>query len=212
MKKRILIFMVIMSVSLCGCSFNEKNEEHKNTAEAEQNEIINDAEKPERNETAENITDESGKNETTVQKALLYGGIGELGTGYLVYAISGQEGEDYRLYFLEAEDSYEALSEADINLEEADYIFPDVREGNAAIGKFSDIYFWDMADMTGDDRAELLAIAIYERDGNKYFDTRVYEIIENGIRANYDLIQELNEKYSSAEYYPVEEIVTLPHD
>lgn len=54
--------------------------------------------------------------------------------GYLAYAISGQSGEDYRLCFLASQESQTALSEANISLEKADYIFPDVRAGNTAIG------------------------------------------------------------------------------
>lgn len=101
------------------------------------------------------------------------------------------------------------LSKANISLDNADYIFPDVRAGNVAIGNFSDIYFLDMADMTGNGRAELFIIPRYEKDGRKYFDTRIYEMNENGASVKDDLIRKLNEKYCNVEDYPVEEAKAL---
>lgn len=154
-------------------------------------------------------TSEDVSVQKSVERAIVCGQIGDLGIGYLVYSISGQSGEDYRLYFVESEDRQVPLSEVDINLEEAKYVFPDVRAGNAPIGDFSDIYYEDAVDMTGDGRAELLIIARYDKEGRKYFDTRVYEINENGIGVNYDLIRELNEKYCDVEEYPVEEVKKL---
>lgn len=191
MKKILCIIMLLFHITLLyACSANQTGHAIGEAAQSE------DADK--------NIYKET--------KALLFGELGSLGTGYLAYSFSDGKDEDYRLYFFESENYEKSLEELDCNLEEADYVFPDVRENNAAIGDFSEIYFIEMIDIIGNGKSEILVIARYEKDDRKYFDTRVYEINAAGCSADFDLIQELNQKYSAVEDYPVGEVISLSHD
>ena len=148
-------------------------------------------------------------------------------SGYLVYTLPNKENEDYRLYFFNKnndgidynleEDGYIPPNEIDYKLEKADYVFPDVRENNVSIGNFISIYFIDtgrLLPLRGNDDTVFLAIATYEKDGNRYYDTRVYEFNENeiGVRVNYDLTLKFNEKYYDAEDVPIVDIITLPQN
>lgn len=137
---------------------------------------------------------------------LLFGNVGNLGLGTLLYTVPNADNEDYRLYF------FTSQSDDDIDLSKASYVFPDVREGNASIGKFKEIYFMDTADVLQDGTQDVIVIAIYEKDGNEYYDTRVYEAAENGYVVNAALMQELNEKYYNVEDYPVQDILALPDE
>lgn len=140
------------------------------------------------------------------------GQMGKLGIGRLFYVISDQEEKDYKLYFFEDQDTNGVFALSDYPLEKADYIFPDVREGNAAIGKFWQIYFSDVADITGDGMADFIIIAQYEVGEEVYYDTRIYEWREEGYLPNYERMDELNRKYYNVEEFPVEQIMELPHD
>lgn len=113
-----------------------------------------------------------------------------------------KEDADYPLHFLKAENNRTALSGTDVCIEEADYFCPDTREGNAAIEEFADIYFINMVNITKNGRTELIVIAKYEKDGVENFDTRVYEINENGANVNFDLIQKWNEQYCNGWFFP----------
>ena len=146
-------------------------------------------------------------------KELMFGGLGNLGSGFLAYTIPGKDNEDYRLYFFKSEkeeDRYLSFEDKSFNLSEASFVFPDVRESNVPIGKFKDIYFMDYADVLKDGSYDVIVIAIYEKDGNEYYDTRVYEEREKSFVVNDVLTQELNEKYYNVKDYPVGDIVTLP--
>ena len=140
------------------------------------------------------------------------GEMGSLGVGRLFYVISDQDDEDYKLYFFETQDTSWLFDLADYPPEKADYIFPDVREGNAAIGKFWQIYFFDMVDITEDGKADFILIARYEVEEGVYYDTRVYEWTEEGYLPNDEWMDELNRKYYNTDQYPVEQIMELPHD
>lgn len=188
MEKVLLFFMVIVSVRLWSGSIDNKYRENaykaqKNAVETEFQEIGKDGLYPVKHRK-----------------------VGSLGSGYFAYALSGRKNEDYTLYFFQQKNCRKTLKKSGLYADEADYILPDVREDNAAIGKFFDIYFFDIADITGDGRKEVLIIARYERDGRKYFDTRVYEITENGFCVNEHLVQELNAKYHDAENYPLHKL------
>lgn len=141
---------------------------------------------------------------------LMYGYVSKFGLGTLVYTVPDAGGEDYKLYFFLSENEEDRLDEMSFDLSKAFYVFPDVREGNAAIGKFKEIYFMDTADVLQDGTQDIIVIAVYEKDGNEYYDTRVYEERENGYVVNTALTQELNEKYFNVEDYPIQDIVALP--
>ncbi|MDE7323566.1 MAG: hypothetical protein K2N73_12790 [Lachnospiraceae bacterium] len=145
-------------------------------------------------------------------KAMYYGECGDLGCGYLAYSISDRDDEDYKLCFFKSEDGQKALSEVDFDFDEADYVFPDARDNNTAIGKFVEIYYSDMVDITKNGSGDLLIVARYEKEDKQYFDTRVYELKDNNAYINNNLCQELNEKYADAEDFPVEEVIAMPHD
>ena len=140
------------------------------------------------------------------------GEIGSLGVGRLFYVISDQEEEDYKLYFFETQDTDWLFELSDYPLAEADYTFPDVREGNASIGRFWQIYFFDVVDITGDGMADFIVVARYEVEEGIYYDTRIYAWTEEGYLPDYELMEEMNQKYYNTENYPVEQIMELPHD
>lgn len=147
------------------------------------------------------------------QRGLEFGDVVNLGFGFLVYTVPDTGGEDYRLYFFlseEEEDRYRPLSEISFDLSKASYTFPDAREGNVPIGKFKEIYYFGSGDMLRDGTQDIVVIAVYEKDGNEYYDTRVYEASGNGFAVNTALTQELNEKYYDAVDYPVQDIMAMP--
>lgn len=149
------------------------------------------------------------------QKVSQYGMIGNLGLGFLVYTIPGKDDEDYRLYFFESEGEEnvnQLFNEPSFNLSQASYTFSDVREGNVPVGKFMEIYCLESGDVLQDGTDDFLAIAVYEKDGNQYYDTRVYEAGEKGYIVNAALTQELNEKYFNVEDYPIGDIIAMPGD
>lgn len=131
---------------------------------------------------------------------LMAGNVGDLGVGYLAYAEPEQEGEDYRLCFFaaesESEDWYKSFEEPEFSLEDADYIFPDVRENNASIGRFLEVYHNDMIGIEGIYDTALIVVAKYAAGGTECYDMRVYWEGENGYSADEALMQKLNEKCS----------------
>lgn len=139
-----------------------------------------------------------------------------LGLGFMVCVMPDQEEDDYKLYFWEAEsdseDRSKPFSELEFNLDAPDYVFPDVREGNVSIGRFLEIYYFDMTEVQGTDKREWIIIARYDVEGKFYYDTRAYTVSENGYCVDAELIQELNEKYGDAEEYPITELFVMPHD
>ncbi len=145
---------------------------------------------------------------------LMAGNVGDLGLGFLAYAEPEQEGGDYRLCFIaaesESEDLYKPLAELEFTLEDADYIFPDVRANNASIGRFLEVYYYDVTKVVGIDGTDVIMVAKYEADGKEYYDTRIYVKSESGYSADEALIRKLNEKYSEAVEYPIEELFMLP--
>ena len=128
---------------------------------------------------------------------LMTGNVGGL-VGYLAYAEPEQEGSDYRLCFFavesESEDWYKSFEELEFSLEDADYIFPDVRENNASIGRFLEVYHNDMIGIEGFYDTALIVVAKYEVGGTECYDMRVYSECENGYSADEAQMQKLNEK------------------
>lgn len=137
------------------------------------------------------------------------GEVKNLGTGRLFYVITDQDELDYKLYFVETRETDWLYDLSDYDLDSA-YVFPDVRENNASIGRFWQIYFFQEADITGDGRTDLILVARYEDGEAIYYDTRIYEWQDGGYVPDYELMQELNEQYWNTESYPVDEMMALP--
>ena len=131
---------------------------------------------------------------------LMAGNVGDLGLGFLAYAEPEQEGADYRLCFFAtesgSEDLYKPLAELEFSLEDADYIFPDVRESNVSIGRFLEVYYYDVTEVEGINDTDVIIMAKYEADGKECYDMRVYRKSENGYSADEALMRKLNEKCS----------------
>lgn len=149
---------------------------------------------------------------------LLYGDCGgNLGSGWLLYTVPNQENQDYKIYFFSCrnreDDEYKSFEEIDFDLEQADFIFPDVRENNMAIGKFIDIYLYEVF-TTESGKSARIVIATYEIDGKQYYDTRIYIPAEGGYGYVPDeaMTEELNALYADVEEYPVLQIIEMPHD
>ena len=226
MKKYLFGFVLFLSVSLFGCS-NVSNEQQIGEVTGS---IENITERQEELQNRENIAkdilpntsdDMSDSDLATVGesweglKELMFGGLGNLGLGFLAYTVPDNDNTDYRLYFFQSEneeDRYLSFEEKSFNLSEASFVFPDVREGNVPMGKFKEIYFMDYTDVLKDGSCDVIVIAVYEKDGNEYYDTRVYEEREKGFDVNVALSQELNEKYYNVENYPVEKIISMSGD
>lgn len=150
---------------------------------------------------------------------LLYGDCGgNLGFGWLLYTAPNQENQDYKIYFFanrnrDDNEGYKAFEEIDFDLEQADFIFPDAKESNMAIGKFIEIYLYE-AFTTESGKSARIVIATYEIDGKQYYDTRIYTPDEGGYGYVLDeaMTEELNALYADAEEYPVFQIIEMPHD
>ena len=165
-------------------------------------------------ETNGNVSDTVA--DKLILNELMYGNVGEpLGLGTLVYTLPQSSEEDYKVYFFaekNEDERYLSLSERELELTEATYIFPDAREGNIPIGKFQEFYYFGTGDISSDGVDDLLLIACYEVGDEVYYDTRVYVENEDGYALDNTLTQKLNEKYYNVEEYPVWEVVELPHD
>lgn len=158
---------------------------------------------------------DAGSDEFIFQE-LMYGTIGKrLGLGTLVYAISQNAEEDYKVYFFASqseEERYLSLEEKNFELSNVTYVFPDVREGNIPIGKFQELYYFGLEDIGNDGIMDILLIASYEVEDQIYYDTRVYTECEEGYVFDDILTKELNKKYYNIGEYPVEDVLELPHD
>ncbi len=141
--------------------------------------------------TAEKIL--SGENQ------LYYGPVPGLGLGGFGCLKSDGLDLDYRLIFAQERDGGGVTYT----------VLPDVREGNAAIGKLQEMYLLEVVDVSGDGTDDILAVATYDVNGKRRYDSRVYEADENGFTVNEELTNRLNQRYSDVEEYPVEEIIPL---
>lgn len=150
----------------------------------------------------------------SVEKRMLLNGIcgGNLGSGWLLYTVPNQENQDYKIYFFSCQnredDEYKSFEEIDFDLEQADFIFPDARENNMAIGKFIDMYLYEIF-TTESGKSARIVIATYEIDGKQYYDTRIYTPDEVGYGYVLDesMTEELNALYADVEEYPVWQII-----
>ncbi|MCH5333317.1 MAG: hypothetical protein J1D89_05100 [Agathobacter sp.] len=196
MKKYVFGLVLLLSISLCGCSSWQEDNMPVSGMTGKTGEI--DAESSEM---------------TPELKELMTGNMGNLGVGTLAYTVPEGDDEDYRLYFFqleEEEDSYMPFEEKSVKLSEASFVFPDVREGNVPMGRFKKIYFMDYTSSLKEGALDVIVIAVYEKDGTEYYDTRVYEEREKGFVVDAALTQELNERYYNVENYPVWDIITPP--
>ncbi|MCM1046339.1 MAG: hypothetical protein NC417_12590 [Candidatus Gastranaerophilales bacterium] len=137
------------------------------------------------------------------------GELKNLGTGRLFYVITEQDEIDYKLYFVKTKDTDWLYDLSDYDLDAA-YVFPDVRENNASIGRFWQIYFFQEADITGDGKTDLILVARYEDGDAITYDTRIYEWKDDGYVPVHELMDELNEQYWNTDSYPVDEMMALP--
>ena len=182
------------------------------TDSSQQIETSTDA-KPETEQDSE--TTQNGQNMAGAQETqcLMQGYLGNIGSGFLVCILPEQDYKDYNLCFFKTADETNELntplSDLDFSLEEANYIFPDVRENNASIGKFVEIYFSELITIGEDGTDGLAVIAIYTENGKTYYDTRIYKWDGTKYSAEEKLIQEFNEKYRTSTEYPVEALYHL---
>lgn len=241
MKKMVIMLWAFTCVLfLEGCTIGQKNDTSANRTgtlesqigdkmeqpnDAQQNDMQQDAEpevqnnqvEPEvqNNQVEPKVQNNQVSGSASEMQMLELGNMENLGLGYLVCTVPGKEDEDYKLYFFSTEsesaDRYKSFSETEFDLEAADYVFPDVREGNAPIGRFLDIYFFDITEIRDAGR-DFIIIARYDVDGKNCYDTRAYMQSGKSYCVDEELMQELNEKYRDVEEYPIIELFEMPHD
>ena len=143
---------------------------------------------------------------------MFHGEVGNLGRGTLVIADFCNNKQDYRLCFF-ADKNGEG-QDPDFNVkklkpENADYVFPDAREGNIPIGTFQTFEVFELGDIGKDGIGDILLVGIYGVDMELCLDARVYTESIEGYVLNAALTQELNEKYYyyNAEEFPFREIL-----
>ncbi len=225
---------------LCACAAVQEGETDVEATEGERAEVIADvpeetaaAADGQTNDTRQKVTSDGGQavdvpdggankdgqdaSSAVQMQGLMQGNFGSIGSGLLAYTLPGQDGEDYKLCFFKeggkVSDSGMSMSEAEYHpVETADYIFPDVRENNAPIGKFIEIYFFDIVTIGGDGAEGLAVVAAYDVKGGTRYDTRIYRWDGTGYSAEGTLMQELNERYGSTQDYPVGELYRLSQD
>ena len=126
--------------------------------------------------------------------------------GVLVYEEPKSDKEDYKVLLYKLKDYDESVGPElfDASLYQntsADYVFPDMRENNEAIGKFKEIYWFDSGSFVqGQD--PYFIVAVYEVDGKECFDTRLYKETETGYEIDQENSEILNETYRDAKDYP----------
>ena len=155
--------------------------------------ILKDVKVPEmRGDTAVVPTDK------TLLGEKFHGEVGNLGSGTLVITIPHDDKQDYRLYFFadkNGEGQDPNFNVKELKLEDADYVFPDAREGNIPIGTFQTFDVFQLGDIGKDGIEDILLVGCYGVDGELCLDARVYTECGDGYVLNTDLTQELNKKY-----------------
>lgn len=163
----------------------------------------NESEEEPVNDSVHNSAHEEAPETNPELKELLYGDVGNLGIGTLAYTVPVKVGEDYRMYFFAAETG----KSGNISLSDASYTFPDAREGNAAIGRFEEIYYMDVIDVSEDCVGDIFVVAVYEESGEECYDTRVYIGGGSGYSLDSGLTKKINEEYCHVNDYPVQDIL-----
>lgn len=203
MKKAVIAVCALACAAfLCACTAGQEEKADLDNTEGEMTEEIAD------------MPEETAALKAVPMRGLMQGSLGGIGSGFLAYTLPEQEWEDYKLCFFEkggrVPETGKPISETDYYpLEMADYIFPDVRENNASIGKFIEIYFYDTVTIGEDDAEGLAVVAAYDVDGRTCYDTRIYRWNGTGYSAEEKLMQEFNEQYGNTLDYPAEELYRL---
>ncbi|MCM1214374.1 MAG: hypothetical protein NC548_07620 [Lachnospiraceae bacterium] len=233
MKKLCCVTGILMLVFMNGCAMNddtavnhdfgvisdagEISERENGHRETPLPDVCSEADVSGETMIPANERQQDAKSMDSVEKGmLLYGGCDALGCGWLLYTVPAQEDQDYKIYFFadksrDCEERFKSFEEMDFNLEQADFVFPDVRENNKAIGKFIDIYLYEPF-MTESGESAWIAVATYETGGRQYYDTRIYTPSEEGYVIDESMTEEFNALYSDVEEYPVLQIIEMPHD
>ena len=131
-------------------------------------------------------------------REIFHGEMGNLGSGTLITADFCDDKQDYRIYFFvnkNGEEQDPNFNGRELKLEDADYIFPDAREGNIPIGTFQGFVVFEQGDIGRDGTSDLLLIGLYGVGEDYCVDSRVYTESGEGYVLNTALTQELNEKY-----------------
>lgn len=121
---------------------------------------------------------------------LMRGKVGKLGNGVLVFTIPQDDKKDYRLYFFADE------NEKKYKIENADFVFPDVRAGNIPIGTFQTFEVFQIGDIGADGTQDILLVGIYGQGEELFYDARVYKESQEGYIIDDELTQSWNEKYN----------------
>ena len=130
-----------------------------------------------------------------------HGEVGNLGSGTLVITVPHDDKQDYRLYFFADKNGGRdpGFDARKLNLEDADYVFPDAREGNIPIGTFQTFDFFRVEDLDGDGAGDILLVGDYGVGEGLRYDIRVYTESGEGYVLNAELTQKLNDKYHNYE-------------
>ena len=233
MKRQIsYVLCILMLVFISGCAMNddttvnhasgvisdisELSEEENNHKEEALPDVRSGADVSEEMTAPAGEGQQDVKSMDSVDKRMMLYGNCELGCGWLLYTVPDQEDQDYKIYFFadkskDYEDRYKSFEEMDFNLEQADYVFPDARENNMAIGKFIDMCMYEPFVMESGESAWIV-FATYETGGRQYYDTRIYKWSEEGYVIDETMTEELNALYSDVEEYPIWQIVEMSHD
>ena len=221
MKKKIIYALcILMLVFISGCAVNNDTSANYDSCVIFDASELSEEGNGHKEETASiGERQQDIKTIDSVEKKMLFHGIcgGGLDSGWLLYTVPNQENQDYKIYFFSdrnrEDDEYKSFEEIDFDLEQADFIFPDARENNMAIGKFIDMYLYEIF-TTESGKSARIVIATYEIDGKQYYDTRIYIPDEGGYGYVLDesMTEELNALYADVEEYPVLQIIEMPHD
>ena len=131
-------------------------------------------------------------------REIFHGEVENLGSGTLITADFCDDKQDYRFYFVADKNGKEQdpkFNVKELKPEDADYIFPDAREGNIPIGTFQGFVVFEMGDIGRDGTSDILLIGLYGVEEDYCVDSRVYTESGEGYVLNTALTQELNEKY-----------------
>ena len=131
-------------------------------------------------------------------REIFHGEVGNLGSGTLITADFCDDKQDYRFYFVADKNGKEQdpkFNVKELKPEDADYIFPDAREGNIPIGTFQGFVVFELGDIGRDGTSDILLIGLYGVGEDFCVDSRVYTESGEGYVLNTALTQELNEKY-----------------
>ncbi len=180
--------LLILFINLCGCGTEKKIpvSEEKDEASEEKNE-------------AQSVQEETVVSDQKVHLKVTGGmNISKWVNGGFFSAEPVQVNEDYQLYFKEINDHAESDNDQ-YTVADMTYKFPDIREDNCPIGEAVEIYFYEPVEFSGDEFCDVIFVAVYEVEGRKCFDTRVYIGCDTGYEVDQQMTEYLNEKYYDAE-------------